>query len=536
MSESPLTLRLLGPLRLERAGETLDLPPSKKARALLGYLATTGREHRRQQLTDLFWDVADDPRGGLRWCLSKLRGLVDEPGRARLIADRETVRLDLDDVEVDVHRLRAAKAELETLDLETVVKLAELFLGDLLEGLELPDFEKYQAWLTAARGDYRQLRIRVLSEAARRLVDEPERALPFARDLTVLEPSDVSQWTRLLELLERTGRRREAEQQIEVGRRALAERGIDGRELVEAKRAMLSKPHPRVLSPRARELRQEIRFCKSFDGTRIAYATVGEGPPVVKAANWLTHLEFDWESPVWRHVYTELSRDHLLVRYDDRGNGLSDWDVEDISFDAFVKDLEHVVDAAKLDRFALFGISKGASVSAAYAALHPERVTHLLLVGGFATGRMVEASERRRENELAMRTLMRASWGSDNPAFRQLFTSTFIPNATHEHMKWMNDLQRMTASPDNALRLRIAAGDIDVRPLLPKIQAPTLVMHSRGDAAVEYERGLALAAGIPNARFVTLESDNHLLTDDEPAWPKFHEEARRFLGALKLQS
>ncbi len=530
MHESRPTLRLLGPLRLERDGQAVDLPPSKKARALLGYLATTGREHRRQQLTDLLWDVADDPRGGLRWCLSKLRGVVDEPGRARVIADRETVRLDLGDVDVDLHRVRAAKAGLETLDRTTVAALAELFLGDLLEGLDLPDFEEYQAWLTAARGDCRQLRIRVLSEAVKRLGDEPERALPFARDLTLLEPAVVSRWTQLLELLERTGRRREAEQQIEVGRRALAERGVDDRALVEAKRAMLSKPHSRMESPRAKELRQEIRFCTSFDGTRIAYATVGEGPPIVKAANWLTHLEFDWESPVWRHVYTELSRNHLLVRYDDRGNGLSDWDVEDISFNAFLKDLEHVVDAAKLDRFALLGISKGASVSAAYAALHPERVTHLLLVGGFATGRMVDASERRRENELAMRTLMRASWGSDNPAFRQLFTSTFIPNATQEHMKWMNDLQRMTASPDNALRLRVASGDIDVRPLLPKIQAPTLVMHSRGDAAVEYERGLALAAGIPNARFVTLESDNHLLTEDEPAWPKFLEEARRFLG------
>jgi len=530
LTESRLTLRLLGPLRLERNGEALDLPPSKKARALLGYLATTGREHRRQQLTNLFWDVADDPRGGLRWCLSKLRGLIDEPGRARVVADRETVRLDLSDVEVDLHRVRAAKAGLETLDRESVRALAELFMGDFLEGLEMPDFEEFQAWLTATRGDCRQLRIRVLNEAVRRLRDEPERALPFARDLVLLEPAEAPRWLQLLELLERTGRRREAEQQIEVGRRALAERGIDDSALVEAKRAMLSDPKPRLQSPRAKELRQEIRFCNSFDGTRIAYATVGEGLPIVKAANWLTHLEFDWESPVWRHVFTELSRDHLLVRYDDRGNGLSDWDVEDISFDAFLKDLERVVDAAKLERFALLGISKGASISAAYAALHPERVSHLLLVGGFATGRMVEASERRRENELAMRTLMRASWGADNPAFRQLFTSTFIPNTTPEHMKWMNDLQRMTASPDNALRLRAAAGDIDVRPLLPKIKAPTLVMHSRGDAAVEYERGLALAAGIPDARFVTLESNNHLLTEDEPAWPKFLEEVRRFLG------
>ncbi len=530
MTESRLSVRLLGPLRVERDGKAVGLPPSKKARALLGYLITTEREHRRQQLTDLLWDVADDPRGGLRWCLSKLRALIDEPGRTRVVADRETVRIDVSDVDVDAHRVRTAAADIAGLDRESVCEVAALFLGEPLEGLELTEFPEFQAWLTAVRGDYRQMRIRILAEAVTRLAEEPERALPFARDLTLLQPGDVSRWLGLHGLLEQTGRRREAEQQIEMGRRALREHGADDGALVEAKRAMLEQPIPRLRSPRAKELRQEIRFCNSFDGTRVAYATVGEGPPIVKAANWLTHLEFDWESPVWQHVFTELSRNHQLVRYDDRGNGLSDWDVEEISFDAFLKDLEHVVDSARLDRFALLGISKGASISAAYAALHPERVSHLLLVGGFATGRMVDASERRRENEIAMRTLMRASWGANNPAFRQLFTSTFIPNATPEHMAWMNDLQRMTASPDNALRLRIAAGDIDVRPLLPKIQAPTLVMHARGDAAVQYERGLALAAGIPNARFVTLASDNHLLTEDEPAWRTFVDEVERFLG------
>jgi pimeloyl-ACP methyl ester carboxylesterase len=370
----------------------------------------------------------------------------------------------------------------------------------------------------------------VLTEIAARLSHKPELMLPFARDLVRLDSSNVQRWLYLLELLERTGRRREAEQQVEVGRRALTEQGIDDGVLVEAKRAMLGNPRSRLRSPRAKELRQEIRFCTSFDGTRIAYATVGEGPPIVKASNWLTHLEFDWESPVWRHVFTELSRDHRLIRYDERGNGLSDWDVEDISFDAFYRDLESVVDTLRLDRFALLGISKGASVSAAYAARHPDRVSHLILVGGFATGRLVEVSEQRRENEMAMRTLMRASWGADNPAFRHLFTGTFIPNATPDHVKWFNDLQRISASPDNALRLRIAAAEIDVRSLLPDIEAPTLVMHARGDAAVEYERGLALAGGIPNARFVTLESQNHLLTEDEPAWPKFLDEVRRFLA------
>lgn len=530
LSQSTLTLRLLGPLRIERGGQAVALPPSKKARALLGYLTSTGREHHRQKLTDLLWDVADDPRGGLRWCLSKLRPLIDEPGRARFIADRSSVRLDLTDADVDLHRVRAAKAELASLDTDNVCELAELFRGELLEGLDLPDLGEFQAWLTAARSDCRQLRVEVLREAVDRLDDDPERALPFARDLVRLEPGETERWLRLLKLLERTGRHREVEQQIEVGRRALAERNVDESPLVEAKRAFLMKPKSPLKSPVAAELRQEIRFCTSFDGTRIAYATVGAGTPIVKAANWLTHLEFDWQSPVWGPLFTELSRDHLLLRYDDRGNGLSDWDVADISFDAFCKDLERVVDAAKLDRFAMLGISKGASISAAYAARHPERVSHLILVGGFATGRLVEASDQRRENEMAMRTLMRATWGADNPAFRQLFTSTFIPHATPEHVQWFNDLQRMTTSPDNALRLRMATGEIDVRPLLSQIQAPTLVMHSRGDAAVEYDRGRALAAAIPDARFVTLDSDNHLLIEGERAWPQFLDELRRFLA------
>jgi pimeloyl-ACP methyl ester carboxylesterase/DNA-binding SARP family transcriptional activator len=527
---APLALRLLGPLRIERDGEAVDLPPSKKARALLGYLATTGREHRRQRLSDLLWDVADDPRGGLRWCLSKLRGLVDEPGHIRVVADREHVRLDLTELDVDLHRARASAAGLQTLDTESLCDLAESFQGELLEGLDLPDFQEFQGWLTAARGDCSKLRTRVLCEAVARLHEDIERALPFARDLVRLDPADIEQRLRLCTLLEQSGRHREAEQQIQVGRRVLTERGIDDSALVEAKRSLNATPKLRIESPLAKELRQEIRFCNSFDGARIAYATVGEGPPLVKAANWLSHLEFDWESPVWRHVFKELSRDHMFVRYDDRANGLSDWDVGEVSFNAFYQDLEHVIEAAGLERFALFGTSKGSAVSAAYAARNPDRVSHLVLSGGFATGSLVDASDHEREYEMAMRVIMRAQWGADNPAHRQLFTSSFIPKATLEHMKWFNDLQRMTASPDNALRLRAATADIDVRELLPAIQTPTLVFHARGDGAVSYERGLALASGIPNARFITLDSDNHLLIEDEPAWPKFLQEVRRFLA------
>ena len=281
-------------------------------------------------------------------------------------------------------------------------------------------------------------------------------------------------------------------------------------------------------SPR---MQQEIRFCTASDGVRIAYASGGEGPPLVKAANWLNHLEYDWESPVWRHVFHELARDHRLVRYDERGNGLSDWDVEDISFDAFVRDLETVVDAAGLERFPLLGISQGCSVSIAYAARHPERVSHLVLYGGYARGRYKRGLPDEREQGEAMITLMRQGWGQENPAFRQIFTSLFIPGGTQEHTQWFNDLQRITTSPENAVRLRETFNMIDVSALLPEVNVPTLVLHCRGEAAVPFDEGRLLAAMIPDARFVALEGQNHLILEDEPAWPRFLEEVRSFLGS-----
>lgn len=273
---------------------------------------------------------------------------------------------------------------------------------------------------------------------------------------------------------------------------------------------------------------QDIRFCTSSDGVGIAYASVGEGPPLVKTANWLNHLEFDWHSPVWRHVFIALSRDHKLVRYDERGNGLSDWEVDDISFDAFVRDLEAVIDAAGLDRFALLGISQGCPVCIAYAVRHPERVSKLVLYGGYAQG-WAKRGEKDRQRGHAMLELIRQGWGQDNPAFRQMFTSTMIPGATREQMQWFNELQRRTTSPENAARLRLAMGDIDVMALLPKISVPTLVLHAREDAVAPFDGGRKMAALIPGARFVPLEGANHLLIENEPAWPRFLAEIRSFL-------
>ncbi len=286
--------------------------------------------------------------------------------------------------------------------------------------------------------------------------------------------------------------------------------------------------HPASTSDSPRP-QPEIHFCTASDGVRVAYATAGQGPPLVKAANWLNHLEYDWQSPVWRHWLQELPMDHLLIRYDERGNGLSDRDVDDISFEAFVRDLEMVVDAAGLDRFALLGISQGCAVSIAYAVRHPERVTHLVLYGGYARGQRKRASPEAIEQSEAMLTLMRHGWGLDNPAFRQIFTSRFIPEATQEQWQWFNDLQRVTVSPENAVRIRRVIDEIDVELFLSEITTPTLVLHCRDDAAVPFEEGRRMAARIPSSRFVALEGRNHLILEDEPAWPRFLQEVRAFL-------
>jgi pimeloyl-ACP methyl ester carboxylesterase len=251
----------------------------------------------------------------------------------------------------------------------------------------------------------------------------------------------------------------------------------------------------------------------------------GQGEPLIKAANWLNHLEYDWQSPIWSHLFHALAAERRLIRYDERGNGLSDWDVADISFDAFVNDLESVVEATGLKRFALLGISQGAAASISYAVRHPERVSHLVLYGGFARGR------RKRDPVQAdiMISLIRQGWGRENPAFRQFFSSLFVPDGSHEQWQWFNDLQRITTSPENAARIMQATGDVDITHLLPQVKVPTLVLHCRNDAAISFDEGRKLAAGISGARFVALESRNHLVLESEPAWGRLFDEISAFL-------
>jgi pimeloyl-ACP methyl ester carboxylesterase/DNA-binding CsgD family transcriptional regulator len=281
--------------------------------------------------------------------------------------------------------------------------------------------------------------------------------------------------------------------------------------------------HP--LRLRSVAVEQEIHFCRAPDGVRLAYARHGSGPPMVKAANWLTHLQYDWESPVWRHWLEELGQMHTVIRYDERGCGLSDRELGEPSLDVWIGDLETVVDAAGVERFTLLGISQGAAVAVAYAVRHPERVERLVLYGGYAQGR-----NHRDERDLgvALVAAIRAGWDAPNPAFRRMFTMRFLPEGTPEELEWFDELQVNTASAENAARLHEARSDVDVSELAPLVQAETLVAHATGDGSVPFAQGRLLATLIPGARLLPLDSSNHLLLPRDPAMAVFMSELRKF--------
>lgn len=281
---------------------------------------------------------------------------------------------------------------------------------------------------------------------------------------------------------------------------------------------------------RERETRQEIRFCVTPDKVRLAYANVGSGYPLVRVANCFNHLDFEWGSPIWRHWVRDLARGYSLFRYDGRGNGLSEWNVEDVSFDAWVQDLETVVDAAGLDQFALMGHSQGGAVAIAYAVRHPERVSHLVLCGAYSRGACYREQKERLEARRALETLVQLNFGESNPSFFQLVTNMYIPEgATPEEQQWFKDLQLSSVSSANLVKFMRACDEINVRPLLSQVSVPTIVFHSDRDRIAPPEEGRIVATEISGARFVPLASANHLLLAEEPAWKVFREELGSFL-------
>jgi pimeloyl-ACP methyl ester carboxylesterase/DNA-binding winged helix-turn-helix (wHTH) protein len=275
---------------------------------------------------------------------------------------------------------------------------------------------------------------------------------------------------------------------------------------------------------------QTIGHCRTKDGVRIAMATVGQGPPLVRPPTWFNHLEYDWHVQFRGALYRFLAERAQLIRYDGRSNGLSDRYVPGVSFELLQSDLEAVVDAHHLQRYALLGISQGAAIAIAHAARYPERVSRLVLNGAYALGSNKRGSLRDQETAQAYLTLMRHGWGDEHSSFLRTFSTLYFPGASAEEIRALAQLQRMAMSAEAAVKLRLACADIDVVDLLPKVKVPTLVLHSRHDNAVPFDEGRRLAAAIPNARFVALESENHVPMPDEPAWPTFIAEIDAFLS------
>jgi len=279
-------------------------------------------------------------------------------------------------------------------------------------------------------------------------------------------------------------------------------------------------------------MKQHIQFCQTHDGVRIAFAKAGDGPPLVRSANWFTHLELDWDSTIWRHWFEALADGRTLVRYDPRGSGLSDRNVDDFSLEAWVSDLKAVVDAAGLQRFPLLGLCQGGVVAAAFTARHPERVSRLILYDSYLSGAYAEGMDQRMQKQArTMSEMIEVGWGREAGAFREVFANLLMPDATKEQLRWIGELQRRSASAANARKLWDAFNTFDIRAEAGKLKVPTLVFHVRGDAMVPFEAGRRLAAAIPNARFVPLEGKNHILLANERAWHAFRTELRNFLTA-----
>lgn len=529
-----LCITTLGSFTLYRGDKEIKLPASKKTRALLAFLAITARPHRRERLCELFWEVPDDPRGALRWSLSKLRSALKADGEVPIIADRERAQLNLDNIEIDFSSIRKTLFdEQAVLPLAELRNMASALEETLLDGLELSNQPEYQSWLTAEREDARLLRINVMRRLTLHPEIEAQEAANWARRWLELDPFGEAAAEARVMTLRNLGQLDEAKSVITAYKLALSTAGLSSN--------ISFKPHTQEAEQQEQEnpnrtllRKQNISFCRTESDVRIAYATVGSGPPIVKAANWLNHLELDWDSPIWGDLFHALAKDRTFIRYDERGNGLSDWDVKEINQEVFVKDLETVVDELKLEKFPLLGISQGCAVSIEYAVRHPERVSALILISGYASGWRIGASAEEQAKREAVMTLTKHGWGGKNPAYRRIFTQTFMPDAKPDELDWFDEFQRQTTSPENAVRFQQAFADIDVRDILTKVDVPTIVFHSRHDQRISLEQGREVASGIPNARFVPLESKNHILLGHEPAWQVVMDETERFLAEHKL--
>jgi TolB-like protein/pimeloyl-ACP methyl ester carboxylesterase/Tfp pilus assembly protein PilF len=406
--------------------------------------------------------------------------------------------------------------------------------------LEIDRNPQFNGWLTAQRRRFRACHAAILEHLVRSLPTESEAVFDVLEKWLELAPFDRAAHEIVLNALAQRGRIREGEEHLAATAR-LAE-GLNWTPIRDAWRAARggqASASPSAgadsasgQSPPIGLAEQRIRFCTSRDGVRIAFAAAGQGPPLVRVNNWFTHLEIDWDSPVWRHWLEAFVERRMLVRYDPRGSGLSDRGANDYSLNAWVADLEAVVDALGLRRFPLVRLCQGGLVAIAYAVRHPDRVSRLVLYSSYPHGAYVDGvAGKLTKQAQTLSQMIEMGWGREAGAFREFFANLLMPDGGREQLKWIGELQRRSASPETACRLWNAFHAFDIREEAPKITIPTLVFHVRGDAMVPFECGRQLAAMIPNARFMPLESKNHILLPHEKAWETFRKELNDFLNA-----
>lgn len=508
--------------------------PRRSAVSLVKLLALTSR-HRlhREQVMDALWPDAPPDHAANQLHKAAHYARQGTGVQGCVVLRNDVVRLFPEArIEVDAMTVQALAAELAAADPASVdPRRAESAL-ELFGASPLPD-DLYEPWAAQPRQRLEAVQRQLLRWAghwARLVLLDPrdeEAQLGLARSM--LDRGDRAGALRQIDEIERI-----LEDELGIG---LSPEALDLRiEALDTPVVVppVTQPPPTPAPRHAGLAMQKLGFCDAADGVRLAYATSGTGPPLVKAANWLTHLDYDWASPVWAHWWRALSARHLLVRYDERGCGLSEWDVPDASYSlsAWVADLEAVVDALGLERFDLLGISQGGAVAVEYAARHPQRVRRLVLYGAYAQGRGVRGGSPTalRLHELQAELAL-VGWGQDSPTFRQVFTSQFIPGGSKELWNDFNELQRRSTTPENAARLLRVTTLIDVTDAARRVKAPTLVLHARDDQRPPFAQGQLLGDLIPGARFVALEGSNHILLEDEPAWPVFLTEVESFLAA-----
>jgi pimeloyl-ACP methyl ester carboxylesterase/DNA-binding CsgD family transcriptional regulator len=278
-------------------------------------------------------------------------------------------------------------------------------------------------------------------------------------------------------------------------------------------------------------MKQQIQFCTAPDGTKLAYALSGEGPPLVMSATWLSHLELAWQSLSWQPWLDAFSREFRSLRYDQRGCGLSDRDTQDLSFEAWIRDFESTIDAAGFQQFSILATCQGGPIAIEYAARHPRRVRKIVLYGTYALGHMRwQHQPKEVEKARVLTQLIRLGWAQENHALLQIWANAFQPGGTLEHLRSWCELQRAATSGETAARLLEISFNLDVREAARKIKCPVLILHPKRDEVVPIEAGRSLVSLIPGSRFVEVDSENHMPLADEPAWPRLVSEIRSFLA------